>query len=101
MNSWHAEIQAAWRCTLLAGDWESRRVQDSLPCLYIVISIVERGPDTNESPHDFNDRIASAYRHYLEQQDVVGRLQKECQPRNDAGDDEDGYPSMSPSGPAA
>lgn len=88
MDPWHAFVQAAWRCNLLSNAWEARPF---LPCLYLVLDIVQQGPVTNESPHDFNDRIASAYRHYLHHQDVVGRLQEECQPRNDAGDDEDGY----------
>jgi len=85
-----ALVQAEWRVLLLAQDWTSRRVQDSLPCLYIVNSIVERGPFANESPQEFNARLEDAYNLYLDQQNVVGRLQEECQPRNDAGDDEDG-----------
>lgn len=90
MGPGHVLVQAAWRCHLLAGDWTTRRVQDSLPCLYIVQSIAERGPFANESPQEFNDRIEAAHRLYLDQQNVVGRLQEERQPRNDAGDDEDG-----------
>lgn len=46
----------------MSNAWEARPF---LPCLYLVLDIVQQGPDTNESPHDFNDRIASAYRHYL------------------------------------
>ncbi|EXJ83751.1 hypothetical protein A1O1_07377 [Capronia coronata CBS 617.96] len=70
-----------------AGLWEPGSA-DTINVLYILINLIEAGPATLESPAAFNNRIHDCHRLYQNQQDVVGRLQEEREPRYDAGDDE-------------
>lgn len=63
---------------------------DSLPTLLIIVDIIEAGPAPNEDTDEFSARIRRSLKLYWYQRNVVGRLQKECKPGNDPGDDEDG-----------
>ncbi|KAG9779769.1 BAR-domain-containing protein, partial [Aureobasidium melanogenum] len=57
--------------------------------LFILLNVVESGPTILENAADYNARIELCHRLFRNQRNVVGRLQEECEPRNDAGHDED------------
>lgn len=81
-------VQQEWvdRLTTTHSGWNH---SNSINCLFLLINIVEAGPAVLESAIQFNTRLQKCYEFYLNQQNVVGRLQEKCKPRNDAGDDED------------
>ncbi|EXJ87628.1 hypothetical protein A1O3_04589 [Capronia epimyces CBS 606.96] len=89
MEKRFAEIRAVqenWRRLFedRLNHWEQGNA-NTINVLYILIDLVEAGPGILESAAGFNNRINDCYDFYKNQRNVVGRLQEECQPRNDAG----------------
>lgn len=82
-------VQSEWmrRLTTTGSVWSHG---ESINALFLLLHIVEAGPVAFENAVDFNSRIQTCYQHYLDERNVVGRLQEKCKSRNDAGDDEDG-----------
>lgn len=84
------DVQDRWRRFLdeRIEVWQ-RGNAECINVLFILHNIIDAGPSIFESDALFNNRIEKCYRYYLNERNVVGRLQEERQPRNDAGNDED------------
>jgi hypothetical protein len=80
-------VQHAWMGTIR----QDLETINCLSCYTLLTHVVNTGPLANENPDEFNERVSETYRQLraLHGNHVVGRLQEECEPRNDAGDDED------------
>lgn len=86
------------KAALIQCHWEGRLAREipwtqtgpTINCLFLLFKIIEGGLlRADETPPEFNERIQQAYHLYLNERDVVGRLQKGRQPGDDPGDDED------------
>ena len=83
-----ANVRARWRRRLRR--WvRNRSTDDRLIAILLRLDVVA-GPFAHEDAAAFNSRLWEYFHLILRRSDVVGRLQEECQPGNDPGDDEDG-----------
>ena len=62
----------------------------TINALLLFLHTVSDGPLLRESPQAYHQRLERNYRLYLDEQDVVGRLQEGREPGYNPGDDEDG-----------
>ena len=64
-------------------------IPTAINCLLLFLCVVQDGPLVNETVAEFNARLDRYFKLFLDEQDVVGRLQEGSEPGNDPGDDED------------